>query len=58
MVDGTEIEYTNTSEQYPDDPLALTSVRLHILPQDYGFDLIKRKTIIKDNNKISGGDSK
>lgn len=57
VVDGTEIEYTNTSEQYPNDPLALTSVKLHILPQDYGFDLKRRKTIIKDDNKQSGGDS-
>jgi len=48
IVDGREIQYTNISEQHPDDPLALTNVKLHILPEGYGFNLVTRKAIIKD----------
>jgi cyanophycinase len=48
VVDGRNIEYTNISEQYPDDPLALTNVRVHILPKRYGYNLIDKTAIITD----------
>jgi len=47
VVDGRDISFTNISEQYPDDPLAITNVKIHILPKDYGFNLIKKQEIIK-----------
>lgn len=46
IVDGRNIEYTNISEQYPDEPLALTNVTLHVLPENFGYDLMKKKAII------------
>lgn len=48
VVDGREIKYTNISEQYPDEPLALTNVTLHVLPEKYGYDLTHKKAIIKE----------
>jgi len=51
IVDGREIDYTNISEQYPDEPLALTNVKIHILPHSYGFDLINRKAVLKEGNE-------
>lgn len=48
IVDGREIDFTNISEQYPDEPLALTNVKVHILPQGYGFHLINRAALLKD----------
>lgn len=47
VVDGRDISYTNISEQYPDDPLAITNVRIHIFPKGYGFNLIKKQEILK-----------
>jgi len=46
IVDGREISFTNISEQYQDDPLAITNVKIHILPRGYGFNLIKKQEII------------
>jgi cyanophycinase len=46
VVDGRDIEYTNISEQHPNDPLALTNVRVHILPERYGYNLIDKTAII------------
>ncbi len=46
VVDGSNIEFTNISEQYPDEPLAITNVNIHILPTSYKFDLKSRRAII------------
>jgi cyanophycinase len=46
VVDGREISFTNISEQYQDDPLAITNVKIHILPKGYGFNLLKKQEII------------
>jgi len=42
ILDGWEVTETNASESSPGQPLALTSVRLHVLPDGYGFDLTRR----------------
>lgn len=47
IVDGRNIQYTNISEQFPDEPLALTNVTIHILPEYFGYDLTHKKAIIK-----------
>jgi cyanophycinase len=47
VVDGADISFTNISEQYPDDPLAITNVKIHIFPKGYGFNLIKKQEILK-----------
>lgn len=43
ILDGREIDETNASESAPDQPLALTGVRLHVLPKGYGFELSRRR---------------
>lgn len=45
VVDGRDINYTNISEQFPNEPLAITNVKLHVFPKGYGFDLITREEI-------------
>ncbi|MGE5575957.1 MAG: cyanophycinase [Syntrophothermus sp.] len=45
VVDGSHITVTNVSEQAPDEPLALSNVILHVLPQGHRFDLRLRHTI-------------
>ncbi len=47
VVDGRDISYTNISEQHPDDPLAITNVKIHVLPKGYGFNLVKKQEILK-----------
>ncbi|KAB3537690.1 cyanophycinase [Alkaliphilus pronyensis] len=52
IVDGRDIDYTNISEQHPDDPLVITNVKLHILPTGYGFNLKARNPILQlDKNE-------
>ena len=48
IVDGKDISYTNISEQYPHEPLAITDVKVHILPMNYKYDLKNRKVIVKE----------
>ncbi len=49
IIDGKNIGFTNISEQYPNEPLAITNVNIHVLPIRYRFDLIDRKAIIPKN---------
>jgi len=49
VVDGRSIQHTNISEQHPDEPLALTYVTLHILPEGHSYSLINKMPIIKKN---------
>lgn len=42
VVDGRQISHSNVSEQAPDEVLALSDVRLHVLPKGYGYDLSRR----------------
>ena len=52
VVDGKDIEYTNISEQYPNEPLALTNVKVHILPELYGFNLIEKIAILAEKTSL------
>lgn len=47
VIDGRSIAFTNTCEQYPDEPLAITEVKLHVLPSGYGYSLTKKYPLIK-----------
>lgn len=57
VVDGRDIAFTNISEQYPDEPLAITNVKIHVFPEGYGFNLntkqgiIEKKVNYDDNEK-------
>ncbi len=46
VLDGRGIRSTNASESLPDEPLALTDVLLHVLPDGYGFDLASRRPLV------------
>jgi cyanophycinase len=46
IADGKNIIDSNISESKPSDPLALTNVVLHVLPEGYGYDLKRRTTYI------------
>lgn len=52
VVDGRDIEYTNISEQHPNDPLALTNVRVHVLPEKYGYNLVEKTAIITEKSSV------
>lgn len=63
VVDGRDISFTNTSEQYAEEPLAITNVKIHVFPEGYGFNLITKQGIIqkdetKDNNINTKEDKK
>ncbi len=47
IIDGINCSYTNVSETYPDDILALTDITLHILPHGYRFDIRGRVPILR-----------
>lgn len=51
IVDCYGCEHTNISEAEPRQPLALTEIKVHILPQGYGFDLQERRPILKDEDE-------
>lgn len=49
IIDGRRIEYCNASEQYPNEPLAITNVTIHVLPSKYGYNLVSKTPIITTN---------
>lgn len=51
VVDGRNISHTNVSELSPDEILAITDVKIHILPKGYGYDVEKNITILKKNEE-------
>lgn len=46
ITDGKHIIHSNISETKTSDPLALTNIILHVLPEGYGYDLKRRLTYI------------
>jgi cyanophycinase len=46
VVDLSEISHNNIKQLLHDEDLALCDVKLHILPEGYGFDLKTRKSIV------------
>ncbi|MCQ1530800.1 cyanophycinase [Lutispora saccharofermentans] len=51
VVDGRDITFTNTSEQYAEEPLAITNVKIHVFPEGYGFNLVTKQGIIQKDEK-------
>ncbi|WZL74245.1 cyanophycinase [Clostridiaceae bacterium 35-E11] len=47
IIDGRNISYTNSSEQYPNEPLAITNVTIHVLPNEYGYNLTKKIPVLR-----------
>ena len=46
IIDGSNCEFTNVSELKPDEILAFTNIKMHVLPKDYKFDIKTRKPMI------------
>jgi cyanophycinase len=46
IIDGRGITYTNVSELAPDEILAITDIKMHILPKNCGYDVAKNISII------------
>lgn len=51
VVDGRNITHTNVSELSPDEILAITDIKIHILPKGYGYDVETNLTILKNNEE-------
>lgn len=51
IADGNHITHTNASEQDPNEILAITNIKLHILPKEYKYDVINRIPILKDKHE-------
>ena len=49
IVDGRSISFTNVSELSPDELLAITDIKIHILPRGYCYDVETNLTILKKN---------
>lgn len=56
VVDGKNLSHTNVSELSPKEPLAITDIRLHILPKGYGFDLAQKKPKIAEKESTNEED--
>jgi cyanophycinase len=51
VVDGRSISHTNVSELIPDEILAITDIRIHVLPKEYGYDVENNITLLKKNEE-------
>lgn len=49
IIDGRDIGETNISEIAPSESLALTGVRIHVLPAGYGYSLFNHRPLWKEN---------
>ena len=48
FVDGSQISYSNVSEQYSDEVLSMFNVKLHVLKEGDRFNLIKKSPLEED----------
>jgi len=51
IVDGNNCEHTNVSEAKPEQPLALTGLTVHILPEGYGYDLQDKRALVPEEDE-------
>lgn len=47
IIDGKHSDFTNVSELIPDEILAFTNVKIHLLPAGFKYDVQSRKPIIR-----------
>ncbi len=57
VVDGRDIRFTNISEQNPDEPLAITNVKIHVLPEGYGFNINTKQGIMEKDLNFNQNDN-
>jgi cyanophycinase len=51
VIDGSLITHTNVSELSKDETLAITDIKVHILPKGYKYDIRNRVPVPKGTNK-------
>jgi cyanophycinase len=51
IADGKAMTHTNVSELSPDESLAITNIKLHILPKGYRYNILDRLPLLKMKNK-------
>ena len=51
FIDGSEISYSNVSEQYSDEVLSIYNVRVHVLKEGNKFSLINKKPFEEDESE-------
>jgi cyanophycinase len=51
IADGKVMTHTNVSESSPDESLAVTDIKLHLLPKNYRFNIIDRIPLLKTKNE-------
>jgi cyanophycinase len=51
VVDGSHISHTNPSELAPDEILAITDIKMHILPKGYKYNVISRIPVLMNKNE-------
>lgn len=57
IIDGSNVKTTNVSELKPDEILAISDMKLHIIPSGYGFDIKTRQVIDKIKEAENCGDT-
>lgn len=57
ILDGKDITCSNVSELNPDEALAITDMKLHVLPRGYKYDTKDRRPLFLDNHKEDTNDS-
>nr|WP_183278745.1 cyanophycinase [Clostridium fungisolvens] len=50
ILDGSQITYTNVSEQHQDDLLSIFNVKMHVLAKGHRFDLVSKAPFEEENN--------
>ncbi|GFZ31279.1 cyanophycinase [Clostridium zeae] len=50
ILDGSEITYTNVSEQHQDDLLSIFNVKMHVLAKGHRFDLVSKAPFEEESN--------
>lgn len=59
FIDGSQISYTNVSEQYSEEVLSIYNVKLHVLKEGNKFDLVRKVPFEEDliNNEDNKSES-
>jgi cyanophycinase len=53
VFDG-RVTHSNASQVAEDEPLALVDVKVHVLPEGYGFNLSSKRPIVPKQSRESG----
>lgn len=52
IIDGSDISYTDISEIHHNEGIAVVDARLHILPEDYEFNIETKRPLLQGNHEV------